>query len=129
VLTGAHAVVSPLARPQAANAQDYRMLTELNQAFDRAARDETVRVIVLAADGNHFAVFEHAQELCLRGRGQVGDLVEKQRAAIRERELAAPRFVGAGERTAHVAEELALEQRVGHRRAVHRDERGALACR
>jgi enoyl-CoA hydratase len=44
-----------LARPQMANAQDYLMLTELNQAFDRAARDESVRVIILAADGNHFS--------------------------------------------------------------------------
>lgn len=44
-----------LARPQAANAQDYQMLSELNQAFDRAARDTDVRVIILAADGNHFS--------------------------------------------------------------------------
>jgi enoyl-CoA hydratase len=44
-----------LARPQAANAQDYRMLSELNAAFDIAARDDSVRVIVLAADGNHFS--------------------------------------------------------------------------
>lgn len=44
-----------LARPEAANAQDYRMLGELNEAFDRAARDPDVRVIVLAADGDHFS--------------------------------------------------------------------------
>lgn len=44
-----------LARPQTANAQDYQMLSELNQAFDRAARDDEVRVIVLAADGKHFS--------------------------------------------------------------------------
>ena len=44
-----------LARPEAANAQDYRMLSELNEAFDRAARDTDVRVIVLAADGRHFS--------------------------------------------------------------------------
>jgi enoyl-CoA hydratase len=44
-----------LARPQAANAQNYQMLSELNQAFDRAARDESVRVIILAADGKHFS--------------------------------------------------------------------------
>ncbi|MGF1599617.1 MAG: enoyl-CoA hydratase [Acidimicrobiales bacterium] len=44
-----------LARPEAANAQDYQMLSELNEAFDRAARDESVRVIVLAADGKHFS--------------------------------------------------------------------------
>ncbi len=44
-----------LARPEAANAQDYLMLSELNAAFDVAARDETVRVIILAADGKHFS--------------------------------------------------------------------------
>ena len=44
-----------LARPQVANAQNYQLLTELNQAFDVAARDDSVGVIVLAADGNHFS--------------------------------------------------------------------------
>ena len=31
------------------------MLTELNEAFDVAARDDDVRCIVLAADGKHFS--------------------------------------------------------------------------
>ena len=44
-----------LARPEAANAQDSLMLSELNAAFDRAAQDEDIRVIVLAADGKHFS--------------------------------------------------------------------------
>ena len=44
-----------LARPEAANAQDYLMLSELNTAFDVAAADETVRVVILAADGKHFS--------------------------------------------------------------------------
>lgn len=44
-----------LTRAEAANAQDYLMLAELNQAFDRAAQDDAVRVIVLAADGDHFS--------------------------------------------------------------------------
>ena len=44
-----------LARPEAANAQDYLMLSELNDAFDLAAADEGVRVIILAADGKHFS--------------------------------------------------------------------------
>ena len=39
-----------LARPEAANAQYYLMLSELNDAFDLAAADEGVRVIILAAD-------------------------------------------------------------------------------
>lgn len=44
-----------LARPDARNAQDRRMTYELNDAFDRAARDDEVKVIVLAADGPHFS--------------------------------------------------------------------------
>lgn len=44
-----------LARPEAANAQDFRMLRELNEAFDAVARDDDVRVVILAADGRHFS--------------------------------------------------------------------------
>jgi enoyl-CoA hydratase len=44
-----------LARPEARNAQDKRMTYELNDAFDRAARDDEVKVILLAADGPHFS--------------------------------------------------------------------------
>jgi enoyl-CoA hydratase len=44
-----------LARPEKANAQDYLMLSELNAALDRAARDPSVKVIVVAADGRHFS--------------------------------------------------------------------------
>jgi enoyl-CoA hydratase len=44
-----------LARPEAANAQDTRMLYELNDAFERACADPDVRVIVIAADGKHFS--------------------------------------------------------------------------
>ena len=44
-----------LARADARNAQDKRMLYELNAAFDRAAHDDAVRCIVLAADGPHFS--------------------------------------------------------------------------
>ncbi|MBU2645631.1 enoyl-CoA hydratase [bacterium] len=44
-----------LNRPERANAQDIRMIYELNAAFDRAAFDETVRVIILAAAGKHFS--------------------------------------------------------------------------
>jgi enoyl-CoA hydratase len=44
-----------LARPEAANAQDYLMLSEFNAALDRAARDPSVKVIIVAADGKHFS--------------------------------------------------------------------------
>lgn len=44
-----------LNRPERANAQDTTLLYELNEAFDRAAHDEDVRVIILAAEGKHFS--------------------------------------------------------------------------
>jgi enoyl-CoA hydratase len=44
-----------LAREAQRNAQDKRMTYELNDAFDRAARDNAVKVIILAADGPHFS--------------------------------------------------------------------------
>ena len=44
-----------LNRPDARNAQSVRMLYELNAAFDRAAQDDSVSVIILAANGPHFS--------------------------------------------------------------------------
>ncbi|MGM0584400.1 MAG: enoyl-CoA hydratase [Pseudomonadota bacterium] len=44
-----------LARPERRNAQNLKMLYELNAAFDAAAHDDAVKVIVLAADGPHFS--------------------------------------------------------------------------
>ncbi|WP_236792348.1 enoyl-CoA hydratase [Amycolatopsis sp. GM8] len=44
-----------LSRPEKRNAQNVRMTYELNDAFDRAARDDDVKVIVLAGDGPHFS--------------------------------------------------------------------------
>lgn len=37
------------------NAQDTQLLYELNEAFDRAAQDDEIHVIVLAANGPHFS--------------------------------------------------------------------------
>src|SRR5262245_29069689 len=44
-----------LARPETRNAQDRAMLYELDRAFQRAALDPAVKVIILAADGPHFS--------------------------------------------------------------------------
>jgi enoyl-CoA hydratase len=44
-----------LNRPQTANAQNTALLYELNDAFDQAARDDDVRVVILAAEGKHFS--------------------------------------------------------------------------
>ena len=44
-----------LARPEARNAQNKKMTYELNDAFDRAAQDDEIAVIILSADGPHFS--------------------------------------------------------------------------
>jgi enoyl-CoA hydratase len=44
-----------LARAEKHNAQDKAMLYALNAAFDRAAHDDDVRCIILAADGDDFS--------------------------------------------------------------------------
>ena len=44
-----------LNRPRARNAQDTRMLYELNDALDIAAQDDAVKVIIVAANGPHFS--------------------------------------------------------------------------
>jgi enoyl-CoA hydratase len=44
-----------LNRPETRNAQDTAFLYALNEAFDRAALDDGVKVIVLSANGPHFS--------------------------------------------------------------------------
>jgi enoyl-CoA hydratase len=52
-----------LARPDAANAQNSRMIDELDAAFDLAEEDREVRVVVLAAQGKHFSAGHDLKEL------------------------------------------------------------------
>ncbi len=42
-------------RPHVRNAQDYQLTYDLNAAFDEAAADESVKVIILAGAGPHFS--------------------------------------------------------------------------
>jgi len=44
-----------LNRPQTRNSQDTHFLYELNDAFDAAAQDDSIKVIILAANGPHFS--------------------------------------------------------------------------
>ena len=44
-----------MARPEAHNAQGLQMTYELNAAFDRAAHDDDIKVIILAGDGRNFS--------------------------------------------------------------------------
>jgi enoyl-CoA hydratase len=44
-----------LAMPEKRNAQTLELLSEFNDALDKAAQDDDVKVIVIAADGDHFS--------------------------------------------------------------------------
>src|SRR5207249_8448713 len=76
-----------------------------------------------AAHALELALLEHTQELHLRLRGQLPDLVQEDRPAVRELEAAGPAFRGAGEGALLVAEELALDEPARQGRAVHLDQR------
>ena len=61
--------------------------------------------------GVDLALLQRAQQLGLQLERQLADLVEEQRAAVRELEAARAALQRAGEGAALVAEELALDQR------------------
>ena len=95
-----------------------------------AATTRTSTLIgLVAAELGELRVLEDVQQLGLQRRLHLADLVEEDRAGVRLLELADPRRRGAGERALLVAEQLALEELRGQRRAVDLDERPVLARR
>ena len=50
-----HVARITLNRAEKRNAQDTQLLYQLNAAFDRAATDDNVKVIILASSGPHFS--------------------------------------------------------------------------
>src|SRR5262249_24349459 len=66
-------------------------------------------------------LFEHPEQLHLDVRRQVSDLVEKDRRVVGQLETAHLLREGARERTLLAAEQLALDEGVGNRRAVDLD--------
>ena len=80
-----------------------------------------------AADALERMPFEHAEELGLNRGAHLADFVEHERALVGLLELADLALGGAGEGALLVAEQLALQQRLGERRAVEADERPLLA--
>ena len=70
----------------------------------------------------HFLVLQRAQQFRLRAERHVADLVKENHAFVGE--LEQPHLVlrGARKSASHMAEQLALEQRLHHRRTVHHHE-------
>src|SRR5262245_64041599 len=80
-----------------------------------------------AAEPPELALLQDAQQLRLRIERQVADLVEEERRAVGQLEHADPLRIRTGERSALVAEELALERSRCNRVAVERDQLAARA--
>ena len=86
-----------------------------DDAHVHLARRCTAQAVDLAA-------LQHAQQLGLRGQGQLAELVEHQRAAVRTFEAPYARGGGAGVGTLLRTEKLAFDQLGWQCRAVDRDE-------
>jgi hypothetical protein len=84
-------------------------------------------MVLLCADGADLAFLQGAQELRLEVERHLAHLVEEERAAVGELEEALLVFGRAREAALLVSEELALEEVLGHGRAVLRDEELVLA--
>lgn len=65
-----------LNRPDRRNAQNTRLLYQLNAAFDRAAQDDDVHVIILAANGPHFSSGHDLDEV---GAGEAQENIKIER--------------------------------------------------
>src|SRR5262249_10930221 len=80
---------------------------------------------LLAADAMELAFLQDTKKLGLRRAMKIAYLIQKDRAAVRKLELAAPGGRGAGERAFLVSEKLGLDQLSGDCRAVYLDERAS----
>ena len=90
-------------------------------AIGRRDDPDVDAVAGIPADALDRQILDRAKQLGLRGRREVRDFVEKERAALGRFELAAP-AAHAGGRALLDAEQLRLEQRLDQRGAVDRDE-------
>ena len=87
-------------------------------------RDETDvdRDLGISPHGTHLAGLQDPEQLRLEREGHVSDLVEEQGAARRGDDQSAARPLGPGEGSAHVPEELGLQEVIRDRTAVDRHE-------
>ena len=122
-------VLAPLAQRRHVDRDDVQPVEEVLP--ERARPDALLQILVRRGDDAavdphrpavayalKLAVLQDVQQLGLQLDRQLRDLVEEDGPAVGELEAADAVVVGAGKSTLRVAEELALEQRGGQRRAV-----------
>src|SRR5690606_35146822 len=106
------------------------LLQRLLHVLVRGRDDPDVdRDLLLAAEPPERPLLERPQQLDLDVRLHLRDLIQEERAAVRELEAARLFVDRAGERALFVAEELVLEDLPREGAAVHRDEGPLLAGR
>src|SRR6202008_2162107 len=76
-----------------------------------------------ATDAGDFAFLKNAQQISLRLQRDIADLVQENRAAVRDFKTALFAVLRAGERALFVAEKLTFEERFGERAAVKNHKR------
>src|SRR6185295_16080855 len=103
----------------AERAARHRFLQVLVRRADDAYVDRNLRA---AADALERALLQETQQLGLQRQRHVADLVEEQRTAVRDLDLAGRLLDRARERALLEAEQLGFEQRLRDRGAVDRDE-------
>src|SRR5581483_7650768 len=77
----------------------------------------------IAPDALELPLLQDPQQLHLDDRRDLADLIEEERALMRELEPAAPLLHGAGERAFFMTEKLSLKQRLWQSRTADLDER------
>src|SRR5439155_397612 len=78
---------------------------------------------LIAAERLHLSVLESTQERSLRRKGNVGDLVEEQRTAVRALEVPFLSLMRSRERALLIPEEFGFDERIGDRAAIDRHKR------
>ena len=101
---------------------------ELEVPVGRGDQPDVERRLRAAAHGADAPLLKRAQQLGLQRQWHVSDLVEEQRSPMGLHEQPGMGRPGVGEGPLHVAEQLALQQRLRQRRAVDGDHRGVLAA-
>src|ERR1700730_13390224 len=129
-------VVAPLAQRRNANVKDVEAVIEVVTELPKRTR--ILQIPVGGSDDAHvdsdrsrtsesqeLTLLQHTQELRLRRRRHLRDLVEEEHAARGQFHLPRLRLLRACERASLESEELGLEKLVRQRRAIYCDKRAA----
>src|SRR5215470_9967744 len=120
-----HDVITAVAKRRQRDHEDTQPVEEIlaQRSGGQGSRRRTVRsgddpdihaTLLAAPDAPKRPILENAEELGLHGGIHLCDLIEQERAPIRELKAAGPTLEGAREGAPLVAEDFALHERLGN---------------